>query len=296
VGKNDSPLRVTYAIWLLYTALAMLGVRAAIGIAGASGPIKVEPLFLVSVAVLFGAQIVLILMIQQGRSWARFVLAGVALCTVPGSVVYLLGIQKPPSFYHEAFGPGIVVDIASVTLKFAGLAMLFGGSASTWFACAQRQRADAPTPGTLSSASERRSSRVMFTVSSVMFAVSLALPVFTFKERGAVFGLTVLEWGWWGILLGEAGWLANLAFLYALWAFSKRRGFASRVASSAAFMIGLTSFHAKEWYFNEGGGTQIHLHGPGFYLWLFSLFVLMLGSWLLPARDKGFPGEPAGVS
>lgn len=293
MGKSDSPLRVTSAVWLLYAALVVLAVRSAIGIGDSSGSIKFGPLFLVFVAVLIGAQVVLILMIQQGRGWARFVFAAMAICTIPGSVLYLLGLQKPPGFYHETFGPGMVADITSFALRFIGLAMLFGGSASKWFENARRERAEAPTSGVSASASELRRSRVVVAASSVMFAVSLALPVFIFKQHDSVFGLTVLAWGWWGILLGEAGWFANFAFLYALWAFSTGRGFASKVASSAALVIGLTSFHAKEWYFNEGGGTKVAMHGPGFYLWLLSLLVLMLGSCLLPARGKAFTREPA---
>ena len=41
--------------------------------------------------------------------------------------------------------------------------------------------------------------------------------------------------------------------------------------------LGLTSFQAQEWWFNEGSSTPILGLGLGFQIWLLSFLVLLVG-------------------
>jgi hypothetical protein len=123
--------------------------------------------------------------------------------------------------------------------------------------------------------------------SGMAFGLSLALPVFRFDGHEPVLGITVLAWGWWGFLLGEIGWLANLIFFFALSQFVTEKVLISKVASTAAVVVGITSFHAKQWWFDEGNATAILTHGLGFYLWLVSLLILSVGSWVVLSPVPG---------
>ena len=132
----------------------------------------------------------------------------------------------------------------------------------------------------------------MVYLAGAAFVLSLMLPAFLFQFDKPLRGMTVLLLGWWGLITGEVGWFGNLAFFYALWATITGHEFGAKVASTVAFILALTSFHAKEWYFSEAGGTPILSHGSGFYMWLFAFLILLLANWLF--SKSGREAAPSG--
>jgi hypothetical protein len=285
------PIRVRVAIGLLYAALIVFTLDVAIVYTTGPHPSVFLPIFIFLPGLFCAAQLVSIVLVQRRYGWARFIYLAIALVTIPGSVECSLFPQHCPKFYHPRFAE-ISVDAAVVGLRLCGILLLFGGAAARWFATADRERVQtvvAPATG-----EQRRLRRTVILASSTLFALSLILPVFKFEQHSPVIGVTVLMWGWWGLLLGQTGWLANFPFLYALRTFSKGRAFASRVASIAALLTSLTSFYATEWSFNEGNPTKIVAHGAGFYVWLVSLLVLAVGSWLTPQHFSNVAEKPSG--
>lgn len=128
--------------------------------------------------------------------------------------------------------------------------------------------------------------RAMLLCSLGFYACSLFLPAFLFQHHEPVIGAYVLAWGWIGALFLEPGWFANAAYLLAVGAFTNNKAHHAMAASVIALLLGLSSFHAEEWWFNEGSGTKITGLGTGFYLWLFSFSVLFAGCCWLPKPNK----------
>ena len=112
------------------------------------------------------------------------------------------------------------------------------------------------------------------------FIVSLFLPALLFQEADPVTGATLFGWGWWGLLLGNPAWCANPVFIIASFLFLfKKHGFAL-LGGSVAFALGLFSFFASEYYFNEANSTPITGLGSAFYVWMLGFAVFVGGSLL----------------
>ena len=128
--------------------------------------------------------------------------------------------------------------------------------------------------------------------SFVLFLVSLFFPVFNLSNSDSIDGFTALLMGWAGFLLlgnnigaeiGFLGWYANL-FFFPIWlglAFSIK----FRVAAFIGFVITLIgiglaacSVLVKTLLINEAGGTaDVTSMGAGFYIWLVSFTICVLG-------------------
>lgn len=282
---------MTWAVGLLYLTVAILIWLVAVTwlTSSDSSRVPISPVLLLIIGGPIAIQLCLVALIQQGHGWARWVFAVVTVLTIPASVSYLFSPhgQPAPKFYGGDSIWKTTLSCATVLMKTIALGMLFTGSASTWFQGKRMGRDEMYIEERQQSDSSRRVRRAVAMCSGAAFAVSLALPVFTFgAAHEPVRGLSVLVWGWWGFLLGEVAWLANPLFAFALWKFMAGSRLTARIASTATLAVGITSFHAKEWMFNEGGGTAIAAHGLGFYLWLLSLLVLAVGSWMIPDNQR----------
>ena len=117
----------------------------------------------------------------------------------------------------------------------------------------------------------------LLAISVAMYVYSLFLPALLFQHREALPGSHILAWGWWGMLLLEFAWFANPAYIVAILAYKRKNNRLSKQANIAAIVLGLTSFHAKEWWFNEGSGTPIVGLGTGYYVWMLSFCILLVG-------------------
>lgn len=127
-------------------------------------------------------------------------------------------------------------------------------------------------------------------VSAALYAYSLSLPALLFEQHEALPGITVLAWGWWGILVSPPSWVANPVYFYAV--FSYVMGARKRAVISAviAVLFGLTAFLAEAWWFHEGYGTPIAALGEGFYVWMLSFLYLLLGC-AIPVATTPTPAD-----
>lgn len=114
-------------------------------------------------------------------------------------------------------------------------------------------------------------------ISLAMYVYSLSLPALLFQHREALPGAHILAWGWWGILSLQFAWFANPAYAFAVIFYAKNKREHAVALCGGALLLGLTSFLAKEWWFNEGSGTPILALGLGFQVWLLSFLVLLVG-------------------
>lgn len=127
---------------------------------------------------------------------------------------------------------------------------------------------------------------ITIAISGLFFIVALALPVYKFANGEYYSGLMVLLFGWmgpFGVVAGNTiGWYANL-FLFFAWialALAKFRPmpFFAVIALSIGIVIALTSLGVSRLATNEAGTMDEVTIGLGFYMWLASFGVALLGS------------------
>ena len=122
-------------------------------------------------------------------------------------------------------------------------------------------------------------SLVSLLLSPVLYVYSLFLPAFIFRKE-VLLGLDILQLGWWGILTGNPCWYANPAFFATYVLLLLRKYHMAHVLGVAAFLLALLSLLTDEWYFNEAYATEIESFGPGVYVWLISIGMVTLTSYL----------------
>ena len=125
----------------------------------------------------------------------------------------------------------------------------------------------------------------LLAISGALYLFSLLLPALLFEHHEPLVGGNVLAWGWWGVLLYEFAWFANPAYFVGVLAYLSKNMPLSKLASVVAIFLGLTSFHAKEWWFNEGSGTLILGLGAGYYIWMMSFSVMFAGCFVTSAPN-----------
>lgn len=114
----------------------------------------------------------------------------------------------------------------------------------------------------------------------ILYCVSLTLPGLHLVDGEVVEGWRLLLTAWYGALILEFPWFANLAFFLAIPFAAKGHNRAAGLAGSAAFLIGLLSLRSTMWIAHH---THIDHLGWGFYLWMASFLVLM--SYLLSTKE-----------
>jgi ribonuclease inhibitor len=120
--------------------------------------------------------------------------------------------------------------------------------------------------------------RLLFLAGSLaLYLVSLSLPALLFGHHEPLLGVAVLSSGWWGFVMFQFAWGANPAYAFALYSYLQRQRARASVAGAIALFLGLTSFQAQEWWFNEGSGTPIIGLGIGFQFWMLSFLCLLAG-------------------
>ncbi|NOU49120.1 hypothetical protein HG263_00955 [Pseudoalteromonas sp. JBTF-M23] len=112
-------------------------------------------------------------------------------------------------------------------------------------------------------------------VSCALYLVSLCLPALHFAEQASLAGYSLLLWGWWGVVTLDPAWFANPLFIIALVHCYLKGYKRAAIYSGGALVLALSSFKAKQWFFNEGGGTPITGLGVGFYIWIVAIIVLL---------------------
>jgi len=98
-------------------------------------------------------------------------------------------------------------------------------------------------------------------------------------------GFVCLFFGW----CGYWQWLANPLLFIAMSALHKRRTGLALIISTIAFILALSTFLIRQIEINEAGmkGPVIG-YGPGFYLWLLSMAIMVVSSglyWYFDSRE-----------
>jgi hypothetical protein len=125
-----------------------------------------------------------------------------------------------------------------------------------------------------------------------LYLVSLGLPALQFEHHAPELGISLLIWGWWGLMFLNLAWLANLNFFYGVYEFLHGERRNALISSGVALALGCFSLATRNWYFNEGAPTPIASLGPGFYLWMLSFAFLLLASLGLRVAEN----ESSGVA
>ncbi|HRI78372.1 MAG TPA: hypothetical protein PLR06_02460 [Cyclobacteriaceae bacterium] len=110
----------------------------------------------------------------------------------------------------------------------------------------------------------------------LLFVLSLFFPVFLFASHDPVMGHIVLLWGWWGLIMLHFGWVANMLWIGGIVLFLRNNFKLARLLAMGAAVLALESFAVKEWWFNEGSGTEVTGFGAGFYLWMGAIVFLLI--------------------
>ena len=130
--------------------------------------------------------------------------------------------------------------------------------------------------------------------STGVYIISLFLPALLFANDKPVLGGTLLALGWLGILTHDIAWFANPLYFLSILAYitamictdAEEKTFAILSNASAlifiilALFLGLTSFLAEMWYTSPFGGPRIIELGIGFYIWMLSFLILLIGCFL----------------
>ena len=129
-------------------------------------------------------------------------------------------------------------------------------------------------------------------LSIVLFVASLFFSAFNLFDNGSVDGFTALLMGWTGLFMldnnkgyeiGFLGWYANLFFLpiwlgLALSVKFRVMAFIGFALTLVGMGVAVCSVQVKNVLINEGGGTaEVMSMGLGFYIWLISFAVCLLG-------------------
>ncbi|PTQ98049.1 hypothetical protein C8P68_103208 [Mucilaginibacter yixingensis] len=126
-------------------------------------------------------------------------------------------------------------------------------------------------------------------VSITVFVVSLALPCFQTESSGWTNGITVFLFGAFGFIMickAYISWFANPVLLWSWYMLRKDQGKALTL-SLIAPVLAITFLFCDEIFANEGGSTTpITAVGIGYWLWLGSMMVMLVGNILLVRKHQ----------
>ncbi|NHV32256.1 hypothetical protein [Burkholderia sp. D-99] len=133
-----------------------------------------------------------------------------------------------------------------------------------------------------------RATTVLLAISVVLYLVAMFTAPF---RTGApdphpwADGWQVLLTGWMGVFFGIFAWLANPLALAAWWLIVKRLRAQAVALAVLALLFGLSFLTQHRIVVNEGGGVEpVHLDAIGYWCWLASFGVAVIGAALLPGR------------
>lgn len=150
-----------------------------------------------------------------------------------------------------------------------------------------------PTNPTLPAARRPLWGRLLLIGASLaVYALACALPAATLVgdtnqvERG--YELALL--GWLAILIGQFGWFANLFWATSLVLELLRLHLAACITAALGFLIALQTLtiFGVSIPMDEGGvnHSRVQQLDAGFYIWLLSMLVIVVGALVVRARDR----------
>jgi len=114
--------------------------------------------------------------------------------------------------------------------------------------------------------------------SGTLYCVSLFCPVFRFQEGNSGFlpGFVCLAFG---AFARQVAWYANPFYFAALIALGMKKRYVAALFSCSALAIALATLSIKQIEKDEAGNmTAVAGYGPGFYLWLSSMLVVLVAA------------------
>jgi hypothetical protein len=158
-----------------------------------------------------------------------------------------------------------------------------------------------PAPAQAPKPSWRGRLVVLFTCLA-FFLTACACPALVFKNTNgsteAMYGFSVLVVGWLGILVGQVAWYANFVIGLSLIFLLFRRWLTAALLALVAVAIAADTLllFSKEIPADEGGVNKMYLvHiGPGFYFWVASMLVVVVGAIILRLRGRAGAGQLVG--
>lgn len=126
--------------------------------------------------------------------------------------------------------------------------------------------------------------RIALLSSGLVYAISLFCPVFKLAEGNSSFllGFVCLLFGF-----GKLPWYANLFYFASLIALFLRKALLTVVLAVVAVALALTTLGIEEMPRNEADNmTAVVGYGPGFYLWLGSMLIVLLAAFPASATPK----------
>ena len=118
--------------------------------------------------------------------------------------------------------------------------------------------------------------------SLLTYSLALALPALEFKSSrpdepsGVMIGLVAAFGGWQAVVVLNFAWFANPLYLYSLRMVLGRHWRTAAALGSLALLVALHTFSLMGRPMPDGA-VLVRLHA-GFYLWLASMIVVILGS------------------
>ena len=121
-----------------------------------------------------------------------------------------------------------------------------------------------------------------------LYLVSLVLPGLHLVDYDPVSGWRLLLTAWYGFLIMEIPWLANIFFFVGLFMLRNDRTYRyAGFLGVAAFAVGLLSFRSKIWVAHH---AYIDYLGTGFYVWMAAFLILASFVWT-PNNVKTVDGD-----
>ena len=117
-----------------------------------------------------------------------------------------------------------------------------------------------------------------------LYMTSLVLPGLYLVDYDPVMGIQILLTGWYGFLILEFAWAANVFFIAAVIAALRKKSLGAAWLATTAFAVGLLSLRSKQWIANH---AHIDYLGSGFYVWMTAFALLAITSFA--ARNERLP-------
>ena len=128
--------------------------------------------------------------------------------------------------------------------------------------------------------------RMALVLSGTLYGISLFCPVFAFQEGDPSFllGFVCLAFG---AFAQQPAWYANPFYFAALIALGMKKRYIAALFSCSALAIALTTLSIKRIERDEAGNmTAVVGYGPGFYLWLASMLVVLVAAVIAIMRPE----------
>jgi hypothetical protein len=119
--------------------------------------------------------------------------------------------------------------------------------------------------------------KLIIYLSISIFAVSLYLPAFTFRDVNVYNGLSALLIGWLGPLSLSIAWFAN-PLLALSWRSCINQNYSKGLLYSIASIIVALSFFLNDKLHEGTSGLHSFERGSGYYVWLACILVSIIGS------------------